>query len=85
MFTYRGTVADLKRLEDVEEELGGLLTQEHARAGGRGMVDLPRSVNSAERSGHVGHDTGHTDPVGLPGDVLEAEGLLDSFLHALGQ
>jgi hypothetical protein len=78
--TYRGTVGDLDGLNDVQHELGGLLVQEKTAASGSSVVDFPSSVHSAERGGHVRHDTSHTDPVRLLGHSIQAESLLDGFL-----
>jgi hypothetical protein len=78
--TYSSTVGNLDRLNDVQHELGGLLVQEKTVASGSSVVDFPCSVHSAERGGHVRHDTSHTDPVRLLGHGIQAESLLDGFL-----
>ena len=80
--TYRSAVGDLDRLNDVQHELSGLLVQEKTRAGSSSLVDFPSGVHSAEGGGHVRHDTSHTDPVRLLGNVSQAESLLDGFLSA---
>lgn len=69
----------------MQKQLSGLLVQEEAGAGRGRMVDLPGGVDSAQRGGHVRYDTSHANPVGLLGDGLKAESLLDSFLRALCQ
>jgi len=71
--TYHSAVADLQRLNDVQQQLGGLLVHEQPAASGRGAVDLEGAEDGAEGSRGVGNYTRHAHVVRLPWDILETE------------
>jgi hypothetical protein len=68
--SYRSTISNLERLEDVEEQFGSLLAEQNALTNGVGVVDLPSAIDGAGGSSDIGQNTGHTNVVGLSGNLL---------------
>ena len=79
--TYHSTVADLDRLEQVQQQLSGVTRKEKTVTGSGGPVDFVREVDGLERGSKVGDHTSHAEVHGLLGNSLKAEGVLDDFLN----
>lgn len=79
--TYNGTVSDLDRLSEVEQERSSLSGEQKARAMDDVVVDFPCEVAGVQRGCQVRNDTGKTEIESLLGNFIEGEGILDDFLY----
>jgi hypothetical protein len=79
--TYNGTVSDLDRLSEVEQERSSLSGEQKARAMDDVVVDFPCEVAGVQRGCQVRDDTGKTEVESLLGNFIEGEGILDDFLY----
>jgi hypothetical protein len=68
-------------LEHVEHQLSGLTGEHQTITKSGSAVDLVGEVDSLQRGGQVGNNTGHTQVESLLGDAVQAESLLDNFLY----
>lgn len=80
MKTYHSAVANLQRLDDVQQEFCGVAGHEKARSVLCSVVDLPGAVDGAERGRGIWKDTRHADPVRLFGHILETERFANRLL-----
>ena len=79
--TYHSAVADLERLDDVQQGLGGLARHEESVARGVRVSDVPCEIDGRERGGEVGEHACESDREGFAGDVAESKGLFDHGLR----
>lgn len=79
--THNRAIPNLQGLDDVQEELRSLVTQEQSRAVGRCVLNLKGTVNGRKRGCEVGKDASHSHDICLPRHALERESILDGFLR----